>query len=176
VSLQISPKHANQEPSTGVGPITSSQEGFGRALAGTPLPGRSVAATFEIAVLGPLVIRSGAEEQPVTAALPRRILGLLALYFPGPIGIDELIDTVWEQPPKSARNLINVYVRQIRSLLEPERVTGSVSHSVAHSRDGLQLTVTPEQLDLARFDDLCVRASSGRTAALARAGDSEQCR
>src|SRR6266498_3827018 len=79
-----------------------------------------------VAVLGPLEVRCGGPVLAVPAALPRRLLILLALQHEHGVGSGEIAEALWgERPPPSARNLVQTYVGVLRRLLEPDRSAAS---------------------------------------------------
>ncbi len=110
---------------------------------------------MEFEVLGPLHVRSedGAPEHGVRAQH-----GLLAVLLTSPnvaISDDRLIDELWgDDPPASARHLLQVYVSQLRGLL------GELPDGPRIVRDGTgyALRVQPDELDAGRFEAAVVRA------------------
>ncbi|MGW1295429.1 helix-turn-helix domain-containing protein [Streptomyces sp. NPDC002533] len=50
-------------------------------------------------ILGPLVLRRGRTPVPVTSPMLRRLLGLLALKYPGPATQQEITDILWPSGP-----------------------------------------------------------------------------
>jgi DNA-binding SARP family transcriptional activator len=72
-------------------------------------------------VLGPLrvvrdktVVDLGPDQQQV-------VLAVLALQARRPVGRQQMINAVWEMPPRNALNLIQRYISGLRRVLEPER-------------------------------------------------------
>src|SRR5512145_3282114 len=104
---------------------------------------------MEFAVLGPLRVRSddGAPEPRVGAQH-----GLLAVLLTSPnvaISDDRLIDELWgDDPPASARHLLQVYASQLRGLLG-ELPDGS---RIVRDGSGYALRVHPGELDAERFE------------------------
>jgi len=73
---------------------------------------------LRIGVLGPMELHDGDRELPVPAAMPRALLGLLALRGGSSTPVDEIIDALWgDAPPESARNIVQVYVSSLRRML-----------------------------------------------------------
>ncbi len=108
-----------------------------------------------IGVLGPLTVWRGGTVVEVGSAMLRRLLGLLALQPGRLVPYEEIIEVLWEQdPPKSCRGLIQLYVGQLRTLLEPGRERRAPGAVVAHTAGGYRLRLDPGRLDLTRFDEL----------------------
>ena len=90
--------------------------------------------------------------------LPRRkhraLLAALLLHAPEPVSPDRLIEELWgESPPRTARDALQNYVSLLRKALGAD---------VLVTRDaGYVLAITPEQVDLGRFERL---SAEGRTA------------
>ena len=110
---------------------------------------------MQFEVLGPLRVRSedGAPERAVRAQH-----GLLAVLLTSPnvaISDDRLIDELWgDDPPASARHLLQVYASQLRRLL------GELPNGPRIVRDGngYALRVQPHELDAERFEEAVARA------------------
>src|SRR5438034_7569242 len=77
---------------------------------------------MEFRLLGPLeVLREGG---PLRVGGPkqRALLALLLLHANEALSRERLIDGLWgERPPATAAKALQVYVSQLRKLLEPER-------------------------------------------------------
>src|SRR3954454_16072457 len=76
---------------------------------------------MEILVLGPLEARD--ESAPLALGAPRQraVLAMLALDANSAVPVDQLIDGLWgEDPPDSARKLIQIYVSGLRKVLAPD--------------------------------------------------------
>ena len=97
--------------------------------------------------------REGAELQ-LGGPKQRALLAILLLEANHAVSADRLIDALWgDHPPDTAKNTLQVYVSQLRKLL-PEGALETVP-------PGYRLSVAPEALDLARFEEL---AQQGRAA------------
>jgi predicted ATPase/DNA-binding SARP family transcriptional activator len=119
-------------------------------------------------ILGPLeVLEDDGRPLVLGGAKQRALLAVLLLHVGQVVSAERLIDELWgEDPPETARSVLQVYVANLRKVLErgrPRRAAGGVLRTQA---PGYLVNVGPEELDLARFDRL---AGEGR-AALA-AGD-----
>src|SRR5512145_2468034 len=109
---------------------------------------------MEFAVLGPLRVRSddGAPEPRVGAQH-----GLLAVLLTSPnvaISDDRLIDELWgEDPPASARHLLQVYASELRGILGQAE-----GPRILRDGNGYALRVLPDELDAERFAAAVARA------------------
>src|SRR4051812_31637669 len=118
----------------------------------------------EIRVLGPVELVGGDDGALPLAAKHRLLLAALLVGQGRIRTVDELLESVWSgSPPASARNLVQVYVSQLRKALPDgiEIVTGDGAYV---------LEFAPEQLDSARFEWLlsdCEAARRGDNPALA---------
>jgi DNA-binding SARP family transcriptional activator len=127
---------------------------------GGTLDGRG-ATGLDIHLLGPI----GAERdgEPVFLGGPpqRAVLARLAIAAGQLVTIDRLVDDVWAgEPPSTAVNTLQSYVSLLR------RALGDPRH-LRREGPGYVLTVSREQIDATRFEDL---SAAGR-AALASAPD-----
>jgi DNA-binding SARP family transcriptional activator/Tfp pilus assembly protein PilF len=115
-------------------------------------------------ILGSLHVQVHGRTVPVTAAKQRAVLTALLLRANETVSTPRLIDAVWgENPPRSARNLVQTYVWRIRSLLAVEAERLSVETC------GYLLHVEPAQVDFLEFERLY---ETGRDA-LAEGRDAE---
>src|SRR5919201_1246498 len=77
----------------------------------------------EIRVLGPVELGGATEELPLTAEKQRRLLAALVARAGEACSTDRLIDAVWgASPPASADKLLQVYISQLRKLLQPASI------------------------------------------------------
>src|SRR5262245_41901771 len=110
------------------------------------------ASNVQYEVLGHLRVldKDGAEVQ-VSASMLRTLLALLLVNRGRPVSVDRIADTLWgDQPPRSAANLIQGYIRDLRRRLGTREVTTVPG-------GGYRLAVRRESVDAERFEDL-VRA------------------
>src|SRR5829696_3338263 len=87
---------------------------------------------LEFGVLGPFEIR--AEGRPLLLRSPkqRALLALLLLHANEVVSSDRLIEELWlGKPPDSAANVLQVYVSQVRKLVEPERALAGLHEALA---------------------------------------------
>src|SRR5947208_3720006 len=112
-------------------------------------------------VLGPLTVSREGTEVPLGGPKQRALPAILLLDANQAVSADRLIDALWgDSPPDTAKNTLQVYVSQLRTLL-PEG-------ALETAPPGYRLVVEADALDLTRFEQL---AEEGR-AALAAADPS----
>lgn len=108
-----------------------------------------------VRALGPLEVAGADGWQRVAAAKPRALLAILVAGRGRPVSVDRLVDELWDDAaPRSAINLIQQYVRQIRQLL------GDPAGERLRTRaPGYELPLGENELDVAHFECLVERAS-----------------
>ncbi|GAA0536774.1 BTAD domain-containing putative transcriptional regulator [Paractinoplanes ferrugineus] len=115
---------------------------------------------MDIAVLGPVELRAGAEVVPVAGARLRTLLLLLALDVNRVVTAERLIDGVWgDEPPQAAGNALQALVSRLRRV-SPELV-------VQAAPNGYRLVLEPRNIDSVRFTELA-RVDPGEALALWR--------
>lgn len=98
-------------------------------------------------ILGSLEAVDGGHEISLGGGRQRAVLGLLLLDRNRAVAADRLIDELWgERPPRTAANLVQVYVSRLRKALGKERLVTS--------GPGYVLRVAEGELDLDRFERL----------------------
>jgi WD40 repeat protein/DNA-binding SARP family transcriptional activator len=98
-------------------------------------------------ILGPLEVDVGGDTIPLGGPKQRAVLAHLVLRANQLVPAEALIDQIWpEEPPESARNVIQTYVSHLRKALGHDRIE---SHG-----PGYRLRLDPSELDAARFDAL----------------------
>lgn len=119
-------------------------------------------------MLGPLLVHRGSVPVELPSATQRNLLGLLAVQPRETVGIQQIVDVLWEaDPPRTSLQLIHSHVAQLRRLLEPERGARSPGRVLRHVPGGYRLELEPEQLDLWWFEDLADRARQAWSAGAA---------
>src|SRR5204863_4845936 len=107
---------------------------------------------MDFRLLGPLELVRDDGPLPLGGPKPRALLALLLLHANETLSRERLIDELWgERPPATAAKALQVYVSQLRKLLEPEQ-------PLETSPNGYRLRVEGGQLDLERFDALLAGA------------------
>jgi DNA-binding SARP family transcriptional activator len=105
---------------------------------------------LEFALLGPLEVRCGGAEVPVSPGKQRAVLAALLLEAGRVVTIDDLAEVLWgpELPP-SARVSLQNYVMRLRKVLS------CAGRPLISTRPGGYLiSVEPAELDVIRFDTL----------------------
>ena len=96
------------------------------------------------------VLDSNGAEVELSAPKLRTLLALLLVNRGRPVSVDRIADTLWgDVPPRSAANLVQGYIRDLRQRLGAQEV--------ATVPGGYRLDVRRESVDAERFEDL-VRA------------------
>src|SRR5919197_5998909 len=112
----------------------------------------------EFGLLGPLLVRRDGAPLPLGGPKLRTLLAILTLEANKVVSADHLVDSLWgENPPETARNTLQVYVSQLRKLLDPG--------SLETVPPGYRLAVDEDAVDLLRFER---QVADGRAALAAR--------
>ncbi|GAA0448816.1 SARP family transcriptional regulator [Paractinoplanes deccanensis] len=110
-------------------------------------------------VLGPVRAWRGDIDLDLGGRQQRLVLALLLARAGTVVGLDELVDAVWEQdPPTSAVNVVHRYIGTLRRLIEPDLPVRAVGDHLVRHAAGYQLRVGEDMLDLLRFRRLVSRA------------------
>jgi DNA-binding SARP family transcriptional activator len=121
-----------------------------------------------LGVLGPLCVRLGEREVPVSAAKQRVVLAALVMRANHVVSFDELAEIVWAgSPPPSARATLRNYVKSLRQHLGVPAGARIVSRE-----PGYLVSLGDDELDVLRFRSLCDEGDLAvRTADWQRAAD-----
>lgn len=122
----------------------------------------TLAEAMQFGVLGPLQVTSHGIPLALGGTKQRAVLALLLLDANRVVSVDRLIDGVWgDRPPNRAASTLQVYLANLRKVLEPDRSPGSPT-TMLHTRPpGYILEVPSQQVDVNRFEAL---AGEGRAA------------
>jgi DNA-binding SARP family transcriptional activator/tetratricopeptide (TPR) repeat protein len=121
------------------------------------------AASLELNILGPLEARRLGQVVDLGGAKQRALLGVLLLSANRVVPVERLIDDLWgEEPPETAANTLQVYVSQLRKLLEPGAAADA--RMLQTQPPGYKAATDGRKLDLNEFERLLVE---GREAMLA---------
>ncbi len=102
----------------------------------------------QIGILGPLQVRAGDRQLPVTGSRLRALVTRLAADAPESVSIGELVDAVWPgEPPSDPTNALQSLVSRVR------RALGDAGR-IQQVAGGYRLTVTAGDVDSARFAEL----------------------
>jgi two-component SAPR family response regulator len=116
------------------------------------------ASSVEFLILGPLEARRYGEPLDLRGAKQRALLAVLLLSANKVVAVERLIDELWgEAPPERATNAVQVYVSQLRKILEPG-VSGA-ERTLQTRPPGYVARVGEDQLDLHRFERLLVEGA-----------------
>jgi len=120
---------------------------------------------MEFGLLGPLVVRCGGAEVPVSPGKQRAVLAALLLAAGRVVAVDDLAEALWgPAPPPSARVGVQNYVMRLRKALP-----GAGQALISTRPGGYLIAAEPGELDVTRFEALVVAAR-----AAARAGSWDQ--
>jgi DNA-binding SARP family transcriptional activator len=116
-----------------------------------------VAPAFRI--LGPLDVVIDGRSLPLGGPKQRAVLALLLVDHGHVVSIDRIGDALWgDQAGDQTRNLIQVYVSNIRRALEPAAAAFEVDGFLRTQRPGYLIEVPDDELDLAVFERLAALA------------------
>lgn len=102
---------------------------------------------LEYQLLGPLEVRRAGEPVVLTAPKVKALLVQLLLRADEVVPTEHLVDALWgEEPPESARKLVQVYVSQLRVALGTEEIETAAA--------GYRLRVSSTALDARRFETM----------------------
>lgn len=115
-------------------------------------------------MLGPFEVMLDGVPLKVPGTKQRTLLAILALRFNTFVSSAHLVDLLWEQqPPKSALNLLHVYISGLRKIL---KFGANGRPCIVTRPSGYILEIDPHQLDAEVFTNL---VDEGRRALIARA-------
>lgn len=121
-----------------------------------------------VGVLGPIVTWSDQQATPVQGRSERVLLAHLALSRGRAVPVETLIRSVWgEEPPRSARNALQVKISRIRQRLPAGRAEITFIH------DAYTLEVAADGIDALRYSQLAAGAES--SLAVGQVGEAEWC-
>lgn len=105
-----------------------------------------------IRALGPLQVIADGVPVPVSSLSLRIVLECLALRANSVVAADFLAEVIWDgHPPARPGPQLQVYLANLRNLLEPNRRKGVASHRLASRPGGYLLAVEDDELDLLQF-------------------------
>ena len=122
-------------------------------------------ADLQFRLLGPLeVLRDGAAVV-LPPGLPRALLARLLVSVNTAVATERLIEDLWRgNPPLSAVHALQVYVSNLRRLLEPDRAAGVPPRVLVTRPPGYLLAAKPQQTDAGRFEQLVAQGGSASDA------------
>jgi YVTN family beta-propeller protein len=117
----------------------------------------------DLLLLGPVEARADGEPIALGAPKQRAVLAMLALHVGRTVSADRLAEGLWgEQPPASAAKMVQLYVSQLRRLLD-----GSGAQIVTRGR-GYELRLADDEVDAIRFERLLEEGRAREALALWR--------
>lgn len=116
---------------------------------------------MQFLVLGPLEVWDGDERIDLGGAKQRALLALLLLNANRTVRRTQVINWLWDmEPPRTAGDLVHEYVSRLRRALRPCTTEPSWQR-LRTQASGYLLEVTPDELDLDRFERLADQAHRG---------------
>src|SRR5690349_10315408 len=113
---------------------------------------------MDVLLLGPVQATRDGRPLPLGAPKARALLAMLALRTGDAVSTDHLIDGLWgDDPPASARKLVQLYVSQLR------RALGEDGPAIVTRGPGYELQLPAEAVDVVRMEQL-VAAGRARDA------------
>ena len=104
--------------------------------------------SVEFRILGPLEVVRDGHVVKLGGALQRTLLALLLTSANRVVSVDRLIDALWgERPPREVQNALQYHVSQLRKVLGGPDV-------IETREPGYVVRVSPDELDLLRFEQL----------------------
>src|SRR5918996_4701269 len=102
---------------------------------------------MEFRLLGPLEIRADHGGLPLGGPKQRTVLAHLLLQANRVVSTERLIDAIWgEEPPATARNTLQTYIRHLRRAVGAERIQ--------HRSSGYVLHADSQEIDVLQFQGL----------------------
>ena len=110
---------------------------------------------LKLQLLGPVEATIGDRPISLGPKKQRGLLAMLALHANETVSVDRLVDALWgEDPPASARKMVQLYVSQLRRALVADSAT------IATQGRGYELQIDPRAVDVMSFERLVEEASS----------------
>ena len=123
---------------------------------------------LSLSVLGRLRVELAGHPVALGPLKQRLVLATLLTRPNRLVSLDALTEAVWQdEPPRTARKNVQVYISTLRTLLDP-----GGADRIVYDCGGYRLRAGREELDLLRFEDL-VRAGRAASAAGDRDGGAE---
>ncbi|MFI9406345.1 BTAD domain-containing putative transcriptional regulator [Nocardia sp. NPDC052316] len=126
-------------------------------------------AQLSFGVLGPIGAERAGTPLPLKGPKHRAVLARLLVARGRMVTVDQLIDDLWERPPRGALGAIQTFVAELRRVLEPDRAPRTPAQVLVTVAPGYALRTEPEAVDADRFE-----AAVARTAELLAAKQFER--
>jgi DNA-binding SARP family transcriptional activator/DNA-binding XRE family transcriptional regulator len=111
-------------------------------------------------ILGPVTAWCHGHRTSLGPPKQRAVLAFLAAQPGSLVHRETIIDTLWDDPPVSAVNLVQGYVSHLRRTLEPDRSLRDRGGRLLSIGASYQLNVTAAELDLLSFRELAHAAKA----------------
>ncbi|MEV4704785.1 BTAD domain-containing putative transcriptional regulator [Actinoplanes sp. NPDC049316] len=119
---------------------------------------------MQFGILGALSVTDAGRDVPITAGRDRTVLAVLLLNAGRIVGVEQLIDAVWDHsPPATARGQLQTCVSRLRRVLPPDVILSDPA--------GYGVAVGPDRLDATEFARLVARARAAAASDAEVAGD-----
>ncbi len=116
--------------------------------------------TVQIRVLGPVEIAGADPPDGGLERKARQLLTLLALRAPAVIGVDELSELLWDDPPPTAARIIQAHLSRLRTAIAS---AGTETVAIERTGDGYRLQAPHVTVDVTVVADLREQARRLRT-------------
>lgn len=117
-------------------------------------------AVLEFDVLGPLRVRQEGRAAPLTATMPRTLLGILLVRANTSVPVDVLVDALWAGGSRDVRatKKLQLHVHRLRRALgDPTRIRYEAGCDA-----GYLVRVQPGEFDAERFEDILTEGTTTR--------------
>ncbi len=122
-------------------------------------------------LLGPVGVVVGGRCLDLGSPKQRIVLAALLAEAGRPVGVDVLIDRVWDEAPQGAsRRMVSTYVSRLRRVLDQVRAAGGEPVELVRRPGGYELRVEQDLVDLHRFRRLVAAAEDRSRPDAERAG------
>ncbi len=126
--------------------------------------------------VGDLLIETETGQVTAGGRRPAQVLSTLLMHLNRRVAVDLLLDAVWgDDPGPRAVATLETHVWRLRRLLEPQRRRGEAASLLLNDSGGYRLVAAREQVDSARFEQLCLDVlsllNSGQPERALRAAD-----
>src|SRR5690348_10065319 len=116
---------------------------------------------MEFRLLGPLEVEDDGGRVHVAPGRESVLLALLLVHRGTALASERIIDELWPQaPPENATKSVQVYVSRLRKALGADRIETTPA--------GYRIRVGPDELDVARFEQLAERGETDEALGLWR--------
>src|SRR5690348_6598734 len=119
---------------------------------------------LSVRLLGTLEADVAARAADLGGPRQRAVLALLLVAHGEVVSVDRLIDDLWRgEPPPRATGALQVYVSNLRRVLEPDRAPRMPSSHLVSAAPGYAVRIDEDAVDAWRFERL-VRAATDQDA------------